>query len=112
MGNGERRVSLVPKVVERLRTKGVQVVVESGAGLGALIPDELYTAAGATIGDPWSADAVVKVAPPTAEEVGRLRPGTTLIGFLAPLTAAETIASLKAAGVQAFAMEAIPRISR
>ncbi|GAA1314694.1 Re/Si-specific NAD(P)(+) transhydrogenase subunit alpha [Pseudonocardia xinjiangensis] len=109
---GERRVALVPKVVEKLRSRGVEIVVEAGAGLGALIPDELYTAAGATIGDPWSADAVVKVAPPTAEEVGRLRPGTTLIGFLAPLTAAETIASLKAAGVQAFAMEAIPRISR
>jgi NAD(P) transhydrogenase subunit alpha len=109
---GERRVALVPKVVEKLRSRGVEVVVEAGAGLGALIPDELYTAAGATIGDPWSTDAVVKVAPPTAEEVGRLQRGTTLIGFLAPLTAPETIASLKAAGVHAFAMEAIPRISR
>src|SRR3954453_9814868 len=86
MGSGERRVSLVPKVVEKLRSRGVEVVVESGAGLGALIPDEVYTAAGATIGDPWSADAVVKVALPTAEEIGRLRSGTTLIGFLAPLT--------------------------
>jgi len=109
---GERRVALVPKVVEKLRSRGVEVVVEAGAGLGALIPDELYIAAGATIGDPWSADAVVKVAPPSPEEVGRLQSGSTLIGFLAPLTARETIAALKAAGVQAFAMEAIPRISR
>jgi NAD(P) transhydrogenase subunit alpha len=111
-GPGERRVALVPKVVERLRTKGVQVVVEPGAGLGALIPDELYTAAGASIGDPWGCSVVVKVAPPTAEEVARLHAGSTLIGFLAPLTAPETIEALRAAGVQAFAMESIPRISR
>jgi H+-translocating NAD(P) transhydrogenase subunit alpha len=111
-GAGERRVALVPKVVEKLRGRGVAVVVEAGAGAGALIPDELYTAAGATIGDAWSADVVVKVAPPTPDEVGRLRPGATLVGFLAPLTQPETIAALRAAGVQAFAMEAIPRISR
>ncbi|QJY46487.1 Re/Si-specific NAD(P)(+) transhydrogenase subunit alpha [Pseudonocardia broussonetiae] len=111
-GADERRVALVPKVVEKLRTRGVEVVVESGAGLGALIPDELYVAAGATIGDPWSADVVVKVAPPSTEEIGRLRSGATLIGFLAPRTAPESLAALKAAGVVAFAMESIPRISR
>ncbi|MCE0762526.1 Re/Si-specific NAD(P)(+) transhydrogenase subunit alpha [Pseudonocardia kujensis] len=111
-GPGERRVALVPKVVERLRAKNVAVVVESGAGLGALIPDELYVEAGATIGDPWSCDVVVKVAPPTAEEIGRLRSGSTSIGFLAPLTAPETTAALREAGVTAFAMESIPRISR
>ena len=67
---GERRVALVPALVGRLRARGVTVVVEPGAGLGALIPDEQYTAAGASIGDPWAADVVVKVAPPTAEEIG------------------------------------------
>ena len=65
MGEGERRVALVPTVVERLRARGVEIVVESGAGVGALMPDELYTEAGASIGDAWSADVVVKVAPPT-----------------------------------------------
>ncbi|MHA6785338.1 Re/Si-specific NAD(P)(+) transhydrogenase subunit alpha [Pseudonocardia saturnea] len=111
-GTGERRVALVPKIVEKLRTKGVEVVVESGAGLGALIPDDLYEAAGATIGDPWSADVVVKVAPPSTEEIGKLRSGSTLIGFLAPRTAPESLDALKSAGVVAFAMESIPRISR
>jgi NAD(P) transhydrogenase subunit alpha len=111
-GEGERRVALVPKVIERLRGRGVEVVVEAGAGLGALIPDELYTAAGATIGDPWSAQVVVKVAPPTAEEIGRLPSGATIIGFLAPLTSPETVEALRAAGVTGFAMEAVPRISR
>jgi NAD(P) transhydrogenase subunit alpha len=99
---GERRVALVPKVVERLRD----------AGIGALIPDDEYKRAGATIGDPWSADAVVKVNPPSAEEIGKLRSGSTLIGFLTPLTNPELAAKLKAGGVTAFAMESVPRISR
>jgi NAD(P) transhydrogenase subunit alpha len=111
-GAAERRVGLVPKAVSALVNSGVQVVVESGAGKRALLPDELYTAAGATIGDAWAADVVVKVAPPTAEEVGRLRSGQTLVGFLAPRNADNQIGALKAAGVQAFALEAIPRISR
>jgi NAD(P) transhydrogenase subunit alpha len=111
-GEGERRVALVPKVVERLRTRGVEIVVESGAGVGALMPDELYTAAGASVGDPWSCDVVVKVAPPTPAEIARLRHGGAYIGFLAPLTSQETVAALQEAGVQAFAMELVPRISR
>jgi NAD(P) transhydrogenase subunit alpha len=110
--DGERRVALVPKAVAGLTGRGVSVVVESGAGEQALLPDELYTAAGATIGDAWAADVVVKVAPPSAEEVPRLRRGQTLIGFLAPRNADTAIPALKAAGVQAFALEAIPRISR
>jgi len=108
----ERRVALVPKAVATLVKSGLSVVVESGAGERALLPDALYTEAGATIGDAWAADVVVKVAPPTAEEVKRLRSGQTLIGFLAPRNADNQIEALKAAGVQAFALEAIPRISR
>nr|WP_196775312.1 Re/Si-specific NAD(P)(+) transhydrogenase subunit alpha [Rhodococcus opacus] len=110
--DGERRVALVPKIVAALIAKGVDVVVESGAGLGALIPDESYTEVGAKIADPWSADVVVKVAPPSDEEVGRLHAGQTLIGFLAPRNQDNQVAALKSAGVAAFAVEAIPRISR
>ncbi|MDO3647091.1 Re/Si-specific NAD(P)(+) transhydrogenase subunit alpha [Nocardia mangyaensis] len=111
-GAGERRVALVPKIIPALSKQGVEVVVEAGAGLGALIPDEAYVEAGATIGDPWSADVVVKVAPPSDAEIGKLSSGQTLIGFLAPRNADNQIGALKAAGVQAFAVEAIPRISR
>src|SRR6516225_3931654 len=111
-GTDERRVALVPKAVASLVNTGVAVVVESGAGERALLPDELYTEAGASIGDAWVADVVVKVAPPTADEVGRLRSGQTLIGFLAPRNADNSIGALTEAGVQAFALEAIPRISR
>jgi NAD(P) transhydrogenase subunit alpha len=109
---GERRVALVPKIIPSLVKQGVEVVVEAGAGQGALIPDEAYVEAGATIGDPWSADVVVKVAPPSDAEVGKLSSGQTLIGFLAPRNADNQIGALKSAGVQAFAVEAIPRISR
>jgi proton-translocating NAD(P)+ transhydrogenase subunit alpha len=108
----ERRVALVPKAVASLVNSGVPVIVEPGAGVSALLPDDLYTEAGATIGDAWAADVVVKVAPPSADEVGKLKRGQTLIGFLAPRNADNQIEALNTAGVQAFALEAIPRISR
>jgi NAD(P) transhydrogenase subunit alpha len=110
--DGERRVALVPEVVRRLAGRGIDVVVESGAGAGAMLSDEAFTEAGATVGDPWQADVVVKVAPPTDGEVGKLRQGGVLVGFLAPLTSPQTVSALASAGVTAFAMEAIPRISR
>ena len=110
-GSGERRVALVPKAVASLVNSGVAVVVESGAGERALLPDELYTEAGASIGNAWAADVVVKVAPPTEDEVTRLHSGQTLIGFLAPRNPENSIGALTVAGVQAFALEAIPRIS-
>ncbi|MFF4758221.1 Re/Si-specific NAD(P)(+) transhydrogenase subunit alpha [Streptomyces sp. NPDC001292] len=109
---GERRVALVPKVVERLRAAGLSVVVEAGAGAGALIPDEQYEQSGATIGEPWAADVVVKVNPPTPHEIGLLSPGSAVIGFLAPLTRPEITEQLRLTGVAGYAMEAVPRISR
>jgi NAD(P) transhydrogenase subunit alpha len=108
----ERRVALVPKIIPSLVKQGVQVIVESGAGAGALIPDAAYAQAGASIGDPWAAEVVVKVAPPSDAEVAKLSAGQTLIGFLAPRNAENKIGALREAGVQAFAVEAIPRISR
>ncbi|MGW4123920.1 Re/Si-specific NAD(P)(+) transhydrogenase subunit alpha [Nocardia sp. NPDC004711] len=108
----ERRVALVPKIIPALLKQGVEVIVEAGAGLGALIPDEAYIEAGATLGDPYSADVVVKVAAPNDSEIAKLSSGQTLIGFLAPRNADNKIGALKSAGVQAFAVEAIPRISR
>ncbi len=89
--------------------------MESGAGIGSGHPDEQYSEAGASVGsadDAWGADVVVKVALPTADEIGRLRSGQVLIGHLAPLTSGETTMALAQAGVTSFAMEAIPRITR
>jgi NAD(P) transhydrogenase subunit alpha len=91
----------------------VEVVVEPAAGDAALIPDELFAAAGARISrDAWSCDVVVKVAPPTLKEIQRLREGSVLIGFLAPRSSPERLEALASRGVTAFAMESIPRISR
>ncbi|HEX8102177.1 MAG TPA: Re/Si-specific NAD(P)(+) transhydrogenase subunit alpha [Solirubrobacteraceae bacterium] len=109
---GERRVALVPDIARKLVAAGHEVVIEPGAGSGADLPDDAFTAAGATIGDPWSADVVAKVARPSAEEIRKVGADTVLVGFLAPLTAPDTIRGLAQQGTTAFAMEAIPRISR
>jgi NAD(P) transhydrogenase subunit alpha len=108
----ERRVALVPEVVKKLVAKGHEVVVEGGAGEAALVPDALFADAGATIGDPWGAEVVVKVAPPTAEELSHLGGGKTLIGFLNPRGNPDGLRAVAQTGATAFAMEAIPRISR
>ena len=109
---GETRVAVVPEVADRLVKAGLEVTIETGAGDAAHQPDEAYVEAGATVGDGWSGDVVAKVAPPSAEEIGRLGENAVLIGFLQPLTAGDTIRALAEAGVTSFAMEAIPRISR
>ncbi len=110
---GERRVALVPEVVRKLASKGFEVMVEPGAGDDAMLSDEAYEEAGATISDDvWGADVVVKVAAPTSEEIGKLGADTVLVGFLGPLSNPQTTSALADAGTTAFAMEAIPRISR
>jgi proton-translocating NAD(P)+ transhydrogenase subunit alpha len=114
--DGERRVALVPDVVKSLkRNEHVGVVVEAGAGDAAGHPDSQYEEAGAEVGDPavaWGADVVLRVATPSAEEIGRLNSNQVLVGHLAPWTAADTNKALAAAGVTSFAMEAIPRTTR
>ncbi len=108
---GERRVALVPETIGRLGD-GVDVIVEAGAGMAAAFSDQVYSEAGATIGDPWSAEVVAKVATPSTDELARLRSGQALIAFLQPLTDPAGIERLAAAGVHAFALESIPRITR
>jgi H+-translocating NAD(P) transhydrogenase subunit alpha len=113
---GEHRVALVPEVVGKLKAKGLEVLVQSGAGEDALLSDEAFVEAGAEIAkdaaEVWSSEVVVTIAPPSEEEVGRLGQGSILIGFLAPLTSPRTTRALAGAKATAFAMEAIPRISR
>ncbi len=113
---GEHRVGLVPEVVGKLKGKGLEVLVQSGAGAGALLPDSAFAEAGASLTgsapEIWGCEVVVKIAPPTPEEVRALGAGSILVGFLAPLTSPQTTRALAEAGATAFAMEAIPRISR
>jgi NAD(P) transhydrogenase subunit alpha len=112
----EHRVALVPEVVGKLKAKGLEVVVQSGAGAAALLPDAAFTQAGASIAgneaEVWACDVVVTIAPPSESEIAQLGSGSILIGFLAPLTSPATTRALAQAGATAFAMEAIPRISR
>ena len=111
---GERRVALVPDVVSRLTGSGFDVLVEKGAGAAAAYTDAAYSEAGATLVDGvfGQAEGIAKVQKPNADEAGKLRQGDLLIGFLEPLTDKEGIDRLAAAGVVAFAMESIPRITR
>ena len=108
----ERRVAIVPDVVKRLRAAEHDVVVEPGAGVTAGAPDAAYEEAGATLGDPWGAEVVAKVAPPGDDEVGKLGSSTILVGFLNPLGNPDGLEAIAKTGATALAMEKIPRISR
>jgi NAD(P) transhydrogenase subunit alpha len=114
---GERRVALVPDAVARLREAGFELAVEVGAGAAAGFADDAYAAAGAELAPNASAaiagaGIVVRVRAPDAAEADALPAGIVLIGFLEPLTDAEGVERLRRRGVIAFAMEAIPRITR
>ncbi|MCI0669699.1 MAG: NAD(P)(+) transhydrogenase (Re/Si-specific) subunit alpha, partial [Myxococcaceae bacterium] len=111
---GERRVALVPETVKKLVARNLAVHVLAGAGEAAGATDEEYRAAGATLVDSASAlyaqaDVVVKVQPPTAEEVVALREGTTLVSLLYPLSNKALVSSLAARKVTALATDSIPR---
>ena len=113
---GEHRVALVPEVVGKLKAKGVDVLVQRGAGADALLPDEAFEQAGASLtddaGEVWGSDVVVTITPPGPEQIAALSGSSIVIGFLAPLTSPESTRALADAGATALAMEAIPRISR
>lgn len=111
---GERRVAMVPGIVPRLTGIGLDVLVEAGAGRHAYAADEDYAAAGATVVTDaiGAADVVLTVGPPDAERARALRPGTLLIGLLAPSTSLDLVRELRAREVTSFAMELVPRISR
>lgn len=111
----ERRVAFDLDVVKRLKKKGVKVLVENGAGTTINLSDNDYQEAGALVGtrdDVFASDIVVKVQPPDMSEIALMKSGSVFLGFLNPLDNAATISSLASQGVQAFAMEMVPRISR
>src|SRR2546427_6805388 len=111
---GERRVALVPELVPKLTKAGLEVIVQSGAGAAAGFLDPPYIDAGARI-EPdvfEKADVLLKVQPPTAAEIDRMKAGATLIGFLQPYTSVSEIRALAARRITAFSMELMPRITR
>jgi NAD(P) transhydrogenase subunit alpha len=110
---GERRVALVPEVLGKLKTAGLEILVERGAGAGSSIPDAAYQEAGATIvstDDLYkNADVILRVAKPSDGEIKKLRKGQALLGLLSPLIDPKTAKSLADRGVTAISLDAIPR---
>lgn len=109
----EHRVALTPDAVRSLIADGYTVHIELSAGTAAGYPDEAYVEAGATIVDnPWTADVVAVVNPPTSEDRAGLRNGAIVVGLLRPLDEPGGIAQLAKTGVTSLAFETLPRITR
>jgi NAD(P) transhydrogenase subunit alpha len=110
---GERRVALVPEALGKLTAAGLEILVETGAGSGALIPDQAYVDAGATIVSTVElyaqADLILRVAKPSDSEVKVMRSGQAVIGFLSPLIDPASAEALAKQGVTAISLDAIPR---
>src|SRR5215470_11516134 len=111
-GRAERRVALVPETVAKLRSSGHEILVETGAGAGAFLPDESYSEAGAavvTADQLGTTDAVLMVGRPDASQIAKLRSGQAIFGLLAPLSDPEFAQRLAATGVTAVSLDLIPR---
>lgn len=111
---GEARVAIVPETVKRLATKGIRLLVESGAGEAARFPDDEYLEAGATVASSMeallgAADVVVKVQVPTPEEIEKTQEGAALISLLYPLVNLGVVGSLAARKITAISADSIPR---
>ncbi len=117
--SGEKRVALLPDIISKLTRTGLEVVIQSGAGLNAGAADEAYKSAGATVcdagqiaGELKKADVILSVQPLTADVAATLKSGAITISFLSPSSAQDSINAFAKAGVTAFSLEAVPRISR
>jgi NAD(P) transhydrogenase subunit alpha len=111
----ETRVAATPESVKKFKALGVEILVESGAGAGAHFADSDYAAAGATLvsaRDAFAADIVLKVQRPTSEEMPHIRKGAILAAILAPYADRAMVSQYATQGVNAFAMEFMPRITR
>lgn len=112
---GETRVALVPDVAKKYTGLGVQLLVQAGAGAQSCIADEAF--AGATVCGTAdevyrAAQVVLRVQPPSLEEIDALAPGTVLLGYLQPYQDVERLQRLASRNITSFAVELIPRISR
>jgi len=112
--SAEDRVSATPETVRKMKSLGADVVVEPGAGLKSGFPDADYTAAGADIVQDAAkdADVVLKVRRPGATEVAGYKPGALVIAIMDPFGNEAALKALAGAGIIAFAMELMPRITR
>jgi H+-translocating NAD(P) transhydrogenase subunit alpha len=116
LADGERRVSATPETVKKFTGLGATVAVESGAGAGASISDADYAAAGATVGTRAEvvsgADIILGVQGPSVESLNGVKPGAWLAAGLNPFGERARVDAYAAAGLEALAMEFMPRITR
>ncbi|RJF88567.1 Re/Si-specific NAD(P)(+) transhydrogenase subunit alpha [Oleomonas cavernae] len=115
--SNEKRVAASPETVKKLIALGAEVVVEAGAGLSAAVTDEAFAGAGATIAPDLAstlsgADVVFHVQRPVAEELPLMKRGAVLIAGLNPYADRDSVKAYADAGIDAFAMEFVPRITR
>jgi NAD(P) transhydrogenase subunit alpha len=111
----ETRVSLVPEVADKLAQGGARVVLERGAGERARFPDALYKKVEWVDGPSAvlaAADIVLTVQPLTVEQIGHLKSGAVVVGFMQPHARKAEVAALRDRRITSFAMELVPRISR
>ncbi|MEA2971482.1 MAG: H+-translocating transhydrogenase subunit alpha [Alphaproteobacteria bacterium] len=110
----ENRVAATPDTVKKMKGLGAEVAVEPGAGVKSGIPDAEFIAAGATVADSAvdGADVVFKVRRPTPSELARYKRGALVIAVMDPFGEDAALKAMADAGVTAFAMELIPRITR
>src|SRR5262249_11264102 len=116
-GAGEARVAATPETVKRMKGLGADVVVQSGAGNASGMLDAEYEAAGAIIAPTIQdavreADVILKVRRPTEAEVKNYRRGALVIAVMDPFGNEAALEALGDAGIVAFAMELMPRITR
>jgi len=108
---GETRVAILPAEVKKLSSDLLKFKIESGAGNGSFIADEIYAESGAEIvSDVYSdSDLIIRINPPAAEELSKLNGGTSLISLLAPFTNHALVKQLAANNISSYCLELIPR---
>jgi NAD(P) transhydrogenase subunit alpha len=113
--SGEKRVALVPDIISKLTKAGLEVVIESGAGVAAQYSDKQFSDAGAQVKSTdviADADVVLSVQPLNPAQMKTLKKGAITISFLSPTGSADSIEAAISAGVTAISLEMVPRISR
>ncbi|MFZ7234011.1 Re/Si-specific NAD(P)(+) transhydrogenase subunit alpha [Avibacterium avium] len=113
--DNETRVAATPKTVQQILKLGFEIIVEHDAGFKASFEDQAFIEAGAKVGteqEVWNADVIMKVNPPTDEEIALIKEGATLISFIWPAQNEALMKKLSAKKINVLAMDAVPRISR
>ena len=113
--SGEKRVALVPDIISKLTKAGLEVVIETGAGVAAQYSDKQFSDAGAQVKSSdviAGADVVLSVQPLNPAQMKTLKKGAITISFLSPTTSTDSIEAAISAGVTAISLEMVPRISR